>query len=296
MVIFLACRGFRWAALARNLTGRLRIPVGRSGKKPDRPPVLLQHGLLVTNYVVMAGCHNMAVESSCESLGFILADNGFDVWPANTRGTKSSRGHKLLSPSDAAYWDWSWDELAAYDLPASFQSAALLAPLAYLGQMPSPFARVIADGFIAEDFYLLGFVEFAPGGEAAARLLKFICDIRQSDCADLMTAVTVIRQGTLAMYDYGNEDENNIHYGQPAPPVYNTASIPNDLPLFLSYGGQDLLSDVNGVQTLLDTLKDHDAYKLVVQYKENYAHYDFIFGFNAKQAVYDPLVAFFRLH
>ncbi|XP_028077839.1 triacylglycerol lipase 2-like isoform X2 [Camellia sinensis] len=179
-----------------------------------------------------------------------------------------------------------------------------------------------------EDFYLLGFVEFAPGGEAAARLLKFICDIRQSDCADLMTAVTgkncclnasrtdiflenepqssatknlihlaqMIRQGTLAMYDYGNEDENNIHYGQPAPPVYNTASIPNDLPLFLSYGGQDLLSDVNGVQTLLDTLKDHDAYKLVVQYKENYAHYDFIFGFNAKQVVYDPLVAFFRLH
>ncbi|GMP66691.1 hypothetical protein CsSME_00026948 [Camellia sinensis var. sinensis] len=40
-------KGFRWAALARNLTGRLRIPVGRSGKKPDRPPVLLQHGLLV---------------------------------------------------------------------------------------------------------------------------------------------------------------------------------------------------------------------------------------------------------
>ncbi|CAL5403399.1 unnamed protein product [Camellia sinensis] len=271
------------------ILGMQRIPVGRSGKKPDRPPVLLQHGLL--------DAITWLLNPPGESLGFILADNGFDVWPANSRGTKSSRGHKLLSPSDAAYWDWSWDELAAYDLPASFQSAALLAPLAYLGQMPSPFARVIADGFIAEviDFYLLGFVEFAPGGEAAARLLKFICDIRQSDCADLMTAVTgknccldasrtdiflenepqssatknlihlaqMIRQGTLAMYDYGNEDENNIHYGQPAPPVYNTASIPNDLPLFLSYGGQDLLSDVNGVQTLLDTLKDHDAYKLV---------------------------------
>ncbi|KAI8008901.1 Triacylglycerol lipase 2 [Camellia lanceoleosa] len=148
----------------------------------------------------------------------------------------------------------------------------------------------------------LGLHEFIPGGEAVANLVEEICNKTHNNCSNLMVALTgkncclnasttgiflenepqssttknlihlaqMIRQGTLAMYDYGNEDENNIHYyGQPAPPVYNTTSIPNDLPLFLSYGGQNLLSDVNGVQTLLDTLKDHDAYKLVVQCKEN---------------------------
>ncbi|KAL7216358.1 hypothetical protein ACSBR1_028328 [Camellia fascicularis] len=339
------------------ILGMQRIPVGRSGKKPDKPPVLLQHGLLVDSITWL-------LNSPDESLAFILADNGFDVWIANTRGTISSLGHTSLSPNDAAYWDWSWDDLVAYDLPATFnyvhaqtgqnmhyvghslgtliafaafsqkklvnmlRSAALLSPIAYLSQMSSPLAKAAADAFIAEDLYWLGLNEFIPGGDAAAKLLKDICDATHSNCADLITAFTgknccfnssktdtflehepqptatknmihiaqMVRQGTIAMYDYGSEDENNQHYGQPIPPVYNMASIPNDLPLFLSYGGQDLLSDVKDVKTLLATLKGHHADKLVVQYREDYAHADFVFGVNAKQVVYDPLMAFFKLH
>lgn len=36
-----------------------------------------------------------------KSLALLLADNGFDVWIANTRGTKYSRGHVSLTPTDA---------------------------------------------------------------------------------------------------------------------------------------------------------------------------------------------------
>ncbi|KAJ6680517.1 LYSOSOMAL ACID LIPASE-RELATED [Salix purpurea] len=330
-----------------------RIPVGRSGgTRGKRPPVLLQHGLL------MDGITWLLLPPD-QSLAFLLADNGFDVWIANTRGTRYSRGHVSLSPDDPAYWDWTWDELVAYDLPATFQyvhdqagqnlhyvghslgtlmalaafsksqlvsslrSAALLCPIAYVGQMSSPLARNAANNFLAEALHWLGLNEFDPRG-----LLKIICNKPGVDCTDLLTSFTgpncclnssvtnefldyephstatknlihlaqMARTGTIAMYDYGNENDNMDHYVQPTPPVYNMASIPNDLPLFLSYGGKDYLSDVEDVQALLENLKDHDGKKLVVQYIDEYVHADFVLGVNANRIVFDPLMAFFKIN
>uniref|UniRef100_A0A2N9IB70 Uncharacterized protein n=1 Tax=Fagus sylvatica TaxID=28930 RepID=A0A2N9IB70_FAGSY len=105
----------------------------------------------------------------------------------------------------------------------------------------------------------------------------------------------MIREGNIAMYDYNDEDENRKHYGQSTPSVYNMTSIPNDLPLFLNYGGAAALSDVKDVQLLLDSLKDHDGDKLVVQYRDDDAHADYVMGQTTKQVVQDPLMAFFRL-
>lgn len=105
-----------------------------------------------------------------------------------------------------------------------------------------------------------------------------------------------MRHGVLAKFNYERPDMNLMHYGDLMPPLYNLSNIPHDLPLFISYGGQDALSDVADVGSLLDYLKVHDEDKLSVQFVKNYGHADFILGINAKDIVYPSVVSFFRRH
>nr|XP_028964585.1 triacylglycerol lipase 2-like [Malus domestica] len=352
------------------ILGLQRIPAGKSAgnETAAKLPVLLHHGILMDASAWL-------LNSPDKALAFILADNGFDVWLANSRGTVSSRGHKTLTPLYPAYWDWSWDQLAAYDLPALFayvnnqtgqklhyvghslgtltplaafsqgklvnmlRSAALLAPIAYLGQMRSPFARTAVDAFLAQGPAF--FFSFEFPNRQVQQILQYICARPGSGCSNYLTATTVfviypsnlkfvigpncclgsssinlflrhtpqstsiknamhlfqmVTKGNIAMYDYVFPAINIQHYNQPTPPVYNMENIPKDVPLFLSYGGRDPLSNVLDVKYLLDNLRDHDKDKLVAQYTAEYAHMDFLMAENANQVVYAPLLDFFKLH
>ncbi|KAK9120049.1 hypothetical protein Scep_018156 [Stephania cephalantha] len=335
-----------------------RIPEGRgggSGGGAAKQPVLLQHGVLVDGM-------SWVVNSPSESLAFVLADNGFDVWIANARGTRFSSKHSSLDPTRPEYWNWSWDELAAYDLPATvdfvhgqtgqklhyvghsmgtlvalasfsqnkvvdkLRSAALLSPVAYLSHMATLLGMLAAKAFVGEMTTLAGIAEFNPKGRDVAEFLKALCSDPAVDCYDLITAITgkncclnastvgfflknepqptatknmvhlaqTVRDGVLSKYDYGTPHFNMAHYGQPRPPVYNLTAIPNDFPIFLSYGGQDALADPHDVGTLLDDLKLHNLDKLTVQFVKDFAHADFIMGITAKDIVYNAMLAFFK--
>lgn len=106
----------------------------------------------------------------------------------------------------------------------------------------------------------------------------------------------MIRGGEIRKYDYEDEEENKKHYGMPTPPSYEMSRIPSDLPLLLAYGGADALSVTRDVELLLESLSRHEGDKLVVEYTKDYAHADYVMAVNARQVVYDPLIAFFRLH
>ncbi|NP_001149002.2 triacylglycerol lipase [Zea mays] len=337
-----------------------RIPYGLSGAtEMTRTPVLLFHGLLVDGFC-------WVLSTPKQSLGFILADGGFDVWIANSRGTESSRRHTTLSPQDPAFWDWTWDQLADYDLPAVLEfvynrtggmkvhyvghslgtliilaafsenrltdivrSAALLCPIAYLNSMESRLILLATRIFLAETIHMLGYHEFNPVGPVAKEVLGKVCVDPEVDCYDLFSAVAgpdcclntsttciflqhgpqsssiknmihmsqLVRKETIRKYDYGSEKENTKRYNQTRPPTYNLSSIPSHVPLFLTHGGQDFLGDVADTRHLLRTLlSQHDSDDIEVLYMPDYAHGDFIMGYNAPQLIYKPMVEFFKRH
>lgn len=206
------------------------------------------------------------------------------------------------------------------------KSAALLSPIAYLSHMTTTLGSLAARAFVGEITKLFGLAEFNPIAKPVTDLVKTLCAKPGIDCYDMLAAFTgkncclnvstvelflknepqptstknmihlaqTVRDGKLSKYDYGYIEHNIEHYGEARPPVYNLSNIPNDLPLFLSYGGRDALSDVRDVNTLLDSLKSHDPNKLSVQYIKDFAHADFIMGVTAKDLVYNQIIAFFR--
>uniref|UniRef100_A0A2N9H2M4 Partial AB-hydrolase lipase domain-containing protein n=1 Tax=Fagus sylvatica TaxID=28930 RepID=A0A2N9H2M4_FAGSY len=177
--------------------------------KQGGPPVLLQHGLFLVNSLSLKekkrkrkigmsrvkGGDVWFLDSPEQSLGFILADHGFDVWVGNVRGTRWSHGHISLSEKDKDFWDWSWQELALHDLAdmiryinsitkskifvvghsqgtimslAAFtqpdivemvEAAALLCPISYLGHITAPFVRRMVNMHLDQMILAMGIHE-----------------------------------------------------------------------------------------------------------------------------------------
>lgn len=63
-----------------------RIPHGINDVKINEKPVLLHHGLAESS-------GDFLTLGPKRSLGFVLADNGYDVWLMNARGTTDSKQH-----------------------------------------------------------------------------------------------------------------------------------------------------------------------------------------------------------
>lgn len=211
--------------------GLFRIPYGRgqARKKKERgqrryadprPPVLLLHGLLDSSAA-------WVLNSPSESLGFLLADAGYDVFLGNSRGNAFSRNHTGVQPSSAAFWDFTFDDMADYDVPAMVAHvlaetgaervayvghsqgttqaiaalasnadlrsrvsiAVMLAPAVFMAHMSSYPMLALAELQADQLFNLLGVTEFMPPRHAAADLFGGVCKATPLLCVSVITAI-----------------------------------------------------------------------------------------------------------
>ena len=92
-----------------------RIPHGINDTYTEgRPAVLMQHGIFESPDCFL-------IRGTDLSVGFYVANSGYDVWFASMRGNNYSRNHTTLDPdADAEFWDYSFPEMM-YDHQANIE-------------------------------------------------------------------------------------------------------------------------------------------------------------------------------
>lgn len=96
------------------------------------------------------------------SLGYVLADAGFDVWLGNVRGNRYGKSHSALSAKSEKFWRWSWDEMASFDVPALVDyvvSKAAVPQISYVGHGQGA---------------TIGLVAFSKDSELASKIRCFV--------------------------------------------------------------------------------------------------------------------------
>jgi len=194
-----------------------RIPYGKDQNTTNKKVVFIQHGLLDSSSA-------WVLNNPQESLGFILADAGFDVWLGNSRGNFYSNTNIHWNPDTKEFWDWSFDQMGSSDLPSCFQYILSLtkapsfgyvghsqgstsffalastkpqfvsnvnifvglAPVAYVSHNKSPLLQLAAK--LNLDFLLefFGFQEFLPSTEVLREIFPEFCFLFPSICDDIM--------------------------------------------------------------------------------------------------------------
>ncbi|DAZ93387.1 TPA: hypothetical protein N0F65_012444 [Lagenidium giganteum] len=190
--------------------------------KPGKPAVYIIHGLLDSSFTYVLNFRR-------QSLAYLLADAGYDVWLGNNRGTTWSRQHLDYSIEDKRFWDFSWEHMAKFDMPAmveyvleqtqrptisyvghsegTMQAFAgfsmnqelakrvsyfgALAPVAYVGNAKSLAFVAMAKTYVDKMFEILGVKEFGQHNKFIQDIIgKYGCAFADVACDSVINALT----------------------------------------------------------------------------------------------------------
>ncbi|XP_063238153.1 lipase 1-like isoform X5 [Bacillus rossius redtenbacheri] len=269
-------------------------------------PVLLLHGFLQSSASFLLG-------DPGHSLGYILADAGFDVWLGNWRGNFYSQKHSNKFISRQEFWNFSWHEMGVHDLPAFIDkilhetgrpqlslvgfSMGAAAFLVLASQKPQYNDKVSASVWVAPAAFLqhtstsfMGY--FFTGAQALQSVLATAYGHDPSGTS-MKTAAHYgqsVQSGRFRQYDYG--PGNMLHYGQSQPPDYDLARI--TAPVSIFYGGADTVTHPQDVENLYSKLVGSKSRNLHLL--KNYTHLDFTCGMDAHRRLYPRIVSILNTH
>ena len=212
-----------------------RIPFAKGNEVANKRPVLLQHGLLDSSYTWINNYEDQVSSlygtsrlttphphtyphshsrhhprpnphshprPCLQSLGYVLADAGYDVWFGNNRGNRYGRNHTTLDPDSAAdapaFWDFSWDEMASLDAPTLINyvlNCTGAASTAWVGHSEgttqmwaaASIAGAEDDAFVQEALSKLDlFVALAPAAFVSGMKSPFLVKLAESDLVERM--------------------------------------------------------------------------------------------------------------
>ncbi|XP_072827660.1 lipase member J isoform X7 [Vicugna pacos] len=261
------------------ILGLYRIPYGKTNSdnsSAQRLVVYLQHGLLTSASSWISNLPN-------SSLGFLLADAGYDVWMGNSRGTTWSRKHLYLETNSKEFWAFSFDEMAKYDLPASIDF-------------------IVKQTQQEEIFYVghsqgttIAFITFSTIPIIAGRIKIFfafapVFSIKYSKSPLIKMAYnwkSVIKSRMdvyMSQNPAGTSVQNMLHWSQTTSPLYNVANM--NVSTATWSGESDLLADPEDVKILLPEIRNHIYHKTISYYN----HIDFLFGLDVYHQVYHEII------
>ncbi|XP_075573394.1 lysosomal acid lipase/cholesteryl ester hydrolase isoform X2 [Pelecanus crispus] len=284
-----------------------RIPYGRKGperSKGPRPAVFLQHGLL-------ADASNWITNLDYNSLGFMLADAGYDVWLGNSRGNTWSRKHTHLTVKQEEFWVFSFDEMAKYDIPASVDFILKKTgqeQVFYVGHSQGTTMAFIAFSTLPQLAKKIKmFFALAPVATVkfmTSPLAKLGCkwknlnmsrvDVYSTHCPagtsvqNMIHWSQAVKTGELKAYDWGSKAANMAHYNQSTPPFYKVKEM--TVPTAVWTGGQDWLADPKDVAMLLTQITNLVYHKNIPEWE----HLDFIWGLDAPCRMYNEIINMIR--
>lgn len=141
----------------------------------------LQHGLVDS-------CDTWVVNDEGLAIAFVLANQGFDVWLGNNRGNRYS--NKQMSPSVLKFWEFSFHEMAMWDLPAAFSyiSRATGKKIHYIGHSQGTLIMFIAltQQLKTVTDNLMSFHAFAPIAYLNHQTSKSLASLAKADLGEIL--------------------------------------------------------------------------------------------------------------